>query len=342
MGCARRGKRLHRRPVQGKSITVIRLFAVLCGLAASALLAEDEIGTPAPVEIVISVKDQRLALLHEGGVVKRFPISTSKFGLGDSFGSYKTPLGRMRVCDKIGDGLALGAVMKHRNATGEILPVNAPGRDPIVTRILWLEGLEARNGNARSRGIYIHGTVEEDRVGDPVSYGCIRMRSRDVVELFASAPVGTPVSIIEEKLPRFRKPAPPKSEVIIVKQDPAPAPAPAERSVPGRLSLAAAPRPAEKPAEPSGPALFGDHSARAVASRKSPGEKSESRPAKVSAGAVLLAEGREVSAEGTESSNRRIEVSMRKSILFAGLPEIAAAPAREKAEPASKAGPRVR
>lgn len=187
-------------------------------MGSAVVLAEDDADGPPPLEIVISVAEQKLALVKDGGLVRKYPISTSKFGLGDSFNSYKTPLGRLRVCDKIGDHLALGAVLKSRNATGEILPVNSPGRDPIVTRILWLDGLEPGNSNAKSRGIYIHGTVEESKLGQPVSYGCIRMRSRDVVELFDETPVGTPVEIITDRFPRFRKAAP-KTEVLFASNE---------------------------------------------------------------------------------------------------------------------------
>lgn len=193
------------------------LLVVVCAVAP--VRADDETGDGLPqTAIVVSVAEQKLALLKDGGLAKRYPISTSKFGLGDSFNSYKTPLGKLRVCDKIGNHLAMGAVLKGRNPTGEILPVNAPGRDPIVTRILWLEGLESQNANARSRGIYIHGTVEEEKLGQPVSYGCIRMRSRDVVELFDEVPVGTPVLILSERFPRFQK-AVPKPEILVASND---------------------------------------------------------------------------------------------------------------------------
>jgi hypothetical protein len=164
--------------------------------------------------VVISVAEQKLVILRDGGLIKKYPISTSKFGLGDSLGSYKTPLGKLKVCDKIGDELTAGAVLKARHATGEVLPANSPGRDPIVTRILWLEGLEAQNENAKSRGIYIHGTVEEKKIGEPVSYGCIRMRSKDVVEVFEEVPVDAEVTIIAEKFPRYAKYTPPKPPVI--------------------------------------------------------------------------------------------------------------------------------
>lgn len=199
-----------------------RLRAIILGalcVTLPNLRGAEDAGTPPPVEIVISVAEQKLALLKDGGCLRKYPISTSKFGLGDSNGSYKTPLGSLRVCDKIGGNLSMGAVLKGRNATGEILPVNAPGRDPIVTRIMWLDGLESGNANAKSRGIYIHGTVEESKLGQPVSYGCIRMRSRDVVELFEETPIGAPVQIIADRFPRFRKPAPAKPEILLVSND---------------------------------------------------------------------------------------------------------------------------
>lgn len=154
------------------------------------------------LEILVSVADQKLALVQDGVVVKRFLISTSRFGVGDNYGSYRTPLGKLRICDKVGDKLPEGAVFKKRVPTGEILPVNSPGRDPIVTRILWLDGMEPGNSRARERGIYIHGTPVERQIGRPVSYGCIRMRSCDVVEVYDAVPVGTPVTITMERLPR--------------------------------------------------------------------------------------------------------------------------------------------
>ena len=180
------------------------ILIATCLGSAAAVAATDEVAPPS-LEIVISVAEQKLALVKDGGLVRKYPISTSKFGLGDSYNSYKTPLGHLRVCDKIGNGLAAGSVLKSRSATGEVLPANAPGRDPIVTRILWLEGLESGNAAAKARGIYIHGTVEEAKLGQPVSYGCIRMRSHDVMELFDETPLGTPVEIIADHFPRFQK-----------------------------------------------------------------------------------------------------------------------------------------
>src|SRR4029450_7873334 len=96
---------------------------------------------------------------------------------------------------KIGDNAPLGAVFKDRIRTGEILAPNAPGRDPIVTRILWLRGREAQNANAFGRYIYLHGTPEERRIGTPASYGCIRMRSTDIIQLYNIVGAGAAVTI---------------------------------------------------------------------------------------------------------------------------------------------------
>ena len=145
--------------------------------------------------LVVSVPDQKIAIVENGWVIARFPVSTSRYGVGDGFNSFATPLGFMEVAGKIGDGAPLGAVFRHRRMTGEILRPNASGRDPIVTRILWLRGLETRNANAFSRNIYIHGTPVERLIGRPASYGCIRMRSKDIVALFDMTPVGAMVQV---------------------------------------------------------------------------------------------------------------------------------------------------
>ncbi len=154
---------------------------------------------PKQPEIVIDVDEQKLRVVKGGLAVASFPISTSRFGLGDAFHSYKTPVGTFQVCDKVGADLPMGAVLKGGRFTGEVLPPNAPGRDPIVTRIIRLQGLETQNRNARGRGIYIHGTPEEKQIGKPVSWGCIRMRSKDVVELYKQVEVGTKVIISTRK-----------------------------------------------------------------------------------------------------------------------------------------------
>jgi lipoprotein-anchoring transpeptidase ErfK/SrfK len=151
-------------------------------------------------KMIISVKDQRMILTKNGIPVKSYRVSTSKFGLGNDRNSCKTPLGNMEIAQKIGCGAKSGTVFKSRRKTGEILKPNAPGRDPIVTRIIWLKGKEHRNSNTFGRYIYIHGTPEEFNIGKPVSYGCIRMKSSDIIDLYQRVGVGAQVSIINTPL----------------------------------------------------------------------------------------------------------------------------------------------
>jgi lipoprotein-anchoring transpeptidase ErfK/SrfK len=173
-------------------LSILTTLAILCLGRLAAVAA-----TP---EIIISVPDQQLVIMENGVLAAHYPISTSKFGLGDQSGSYATPLGLLEVAAKVGDGAPMGAVFKGQHMTGEVIPPNAPGRDPIVTRILHLRGLEAGNARAYDRGIYIHGTPEEARIGRPASYGCIRMRSKDVVRVFDAVPVGTKIAIVNSPL----------------------------------------------------------------------------------------------------------------------------------------------
>ncbi len=144
---------------------------------------------------LVSVRDQKMAIIRDGNIVKTYPISTSKFGLGDVKGSCRTPLGAHCIASKIGHGQPKGMVFKSRKPTGERVVPNSPGRDPIVTRIMWLKGMEKRNRNAYSRLIYIHGTAEERTIGTPSSYGCIRMTSNDVYDAFYSLNTGDPIVI---------------------------------------------------------------------------------------------------------------------------------------------------
>ena len=157
-------------------------------------------------EIVVSVKDQQLLLKTDGKSEAVYPVSTSRFGIGDRFGSYATPLGKFFVKVKIGMGRPLGSVFRSRVPTGEVIKPNAPGRDPIVTRILWLEGMEAGNRNAFARGIYIHGTPQEKLLGRPASFGCIRMRSADVATLCDRVGTGALVTITPDHLPGHQQP----------------------------------------------------------------------------------------------------------------------------------------
>jgi len=142
----------------------------------------------------VDVARQTLHFLLNGVAVKSWPVSTSKFGLGAEPGSMKTPLGKFRICEKFGGDAPAWAVFKSRQPTGEIA---APGgeEDGVLSRILWLEGLEEANRNTKDRYIYIHGTNQEHLVGEPASHGCIRLRNEDVIELFALVPPGTGVEI---------------------------------------------------------------------------------------------------------------------------------------------------
>ncbi len=173
-------------------------------LVAAAATALCQCSTPPPknADVVVSVHDQKLGIYRNGTLVNSYRISTSKFGVGDKPGSCCTPLGQHEVVAKIGHGLPPGAVLKSRQWNGEVLPPNAPGRDPIVSRILWLDGKERSNHNAFNRFIYIHGTTEENRLGAPASYGCVRMAAKDVINVFNTVPVGACVVITNDPLPK--------------------------------------------------------------------------------------------------------------------------------------------
>jgi lipoprotein-anchoring transpeptidase ErfK/SrfK len=171
----------------------------------TAFAAPDVSARRSATSIIVSVPDQKMVVLQNGLKVGSYPVSTSKFGLGDRPRSYATPLGKLMVAQKVGANAPEGAVFKGRRPTGEVLKPNAKGRDPIVTRILYLRGMEPQNASAFDRAIYIHGTPEERRIGRPASYGCVRMKSRDVVKVFDAAPVGTTVQIVNQPLGRVMR-----------------------------------------------------------------------------------------------------------------------------------------
>jgi L,D-transpeptidase catalytic domain len=177
--------------------TVAVIFSLISAGSAFAITPLDTSS-----QLVISVRDQKLILVQNGAKVTTYPVSTSMFGLGDSWGRMTTPIGYLAVEKKIGDNAPSGAVFHNRRLTGEILQPDAPGRDPVVTRIIWLRGLEAQNAHAFQRGIYIHGTPQEKTIGRPASYGCIRMKSSDVTELYNRVPLGAVVQIIPDRLPK--------------------------------------------------------------------------------------------------------------------------------------------
>ena len=156
--------------------------------------------------IEINLTDQRLRLFEDRRVTMDVTVSTASNGAGERNGSECTPRGAHVIRAKIGAGAAPGTVFVGRRATGEIyspeLGARHPGRDWILTRILWLSGKETgRNRlglvDTMRRYIYIHGTPDQVTLGVPGSHGCIRMRNRDIIDLFDRVPVGTPVTIIE-------------------------------------------------------------------------------------------------------------------------------------------------
>lgn len=159
------------------------------------------------MKINVYVATQQLELLDDAGkLLHRYAVSTAANGAGETSGSYCTPRGRHVIRAKIGSGQPENTVFTGRRPTGEIytpeLGMQFPGRDWILTRILWLSGCEVgfnRLGKSDTmrRYIYIHGTPEEAELGKPVSHGCIRMSNADLIELFDLVPAGTTVEIFE-------------------------------------------------------------------------------------------------------------------------------------------------
>jgi len=157
--------------------------------------------------IDINISLQRLELLDDNGkILKHYSISSARNGVGELNGSFCTPRGRHIIRAKIGAGQPFNTVFVERRPTGEVyspeLARNSPGRDWILTRILWLSGCERgynRMGHVDTmrRAIYIHGSPDTADMGKPGSRGCVRMHNRDIVELFNLVPVGTVVEIRE-------------------------------------------------------------------------------------------------------------------------------------------------
>lgn len=148
-------------------------------------------------QIVVEIAKQQLSWITPDQPDWVVPVSTSKYGVGSEPGSWKTPAGRFRICEKIGEAAPAWAVFKGRRWTGA-MGDPADETDQVLTRILWLEGLEPENANTRERYVYIHGTNAESRIGTPASIGCVRMRNEDVVALFDRVSVGTPVRIVPD------------------------------------------------------------------------------------------------------------------------------------------------
>ena len=147
---------------------------------------------------MITIDISKQALEYKG---KSYSISTAKNGIGEIEDSYCTPTGKFKIAEKIGANLEFGSVLVDRESTGEIynadLAKQYPDRDWILTRILWLDGVEVHNQNTKNRYIYIHGSPDETPMGMPGSKGCIRMHNYDVIELFESIHTGEDVVIIK-------------------------------------------------------------------------------------------------------------------------------------------------
>ncbi|MBB5350026.1 phosphoserine phosphatase SerB [Haloferula luteola] len=145
------------------------------------------------LHLEVSIDHQRMDLFEDDQLLRSWPVSTAARGQGCQTGSLRTPTGRFVISEKIGEGCALHTRFISRLPVG--IWDNTEAGDPILSRILWLDGLDADNANTHGRFIYIHGTHQESRLGHPASHGCIRMANADVVELFDRVPVNTPVII---------------------------------------------------------------------------------------------------------------------------------------------------
>lgn len=161
------------------------------------------------LSVEVSITRQRIQLWQQGELLASYRASTSRFGCGQREGSQCTPLGEHVIAEKVGDSAEPGAVFVGRELTGEIwtegLDAQEPGRDWILSRILWLAGTEPGVNKGQSdeyacdskdRYIYIHGTSDLEPLGVPLSHGCVRMNLHEVIELYSRVTVGTRVVIV--------------------------------------------------------------------------------------------------------------------------------------------------
>lgn len=147
------------------------------------------------MQLFVSIARQQIDLLDDtGGRVRTYPVSTSCYGLGSVPDSNFTPVGRFRIVQKIGHGAPERTIFRSRAVVGTWDGGVAP-EDYVLTRILWLDGMDEANVNTFSRYIYIHGTNQEERIGQPASHGCIRLTNADVVDLFERVDLATEVII---------------------------------------------------------------------------------------------------------------------------------------------------
>lgn len=203
--------------VKRSSLWLFLLYLFICSFDLHAL---DKIPAPfwqslkkldqplTPYVVIVTVKDQMLSLFKNNRVISTYKISTSKYGIGSRINTQKTPTGLFKIAQKIGKDAPSGTIFYARADSGEICKPNSTAyqsEDLVLTRILWLDGLESgiNKGKDKSgkcvdsfeRYIYIHGTNHEKKLGSPSSHGCIRMSSKDIIELFDQIPEGTLVWI---------------------------------------------------------------------------------------------------------------------------------------------------
>ncbi len=153
--------------------------------------------------ILISINDQKLMLIQDNYIIAEYPVSTSKFGIGNKIGSNMTPLGYHVIKEKVGNRIKKNSIFKAGKFTKEIAAINSKEedcKDLITTRIIKLEGMEkginkGNNIDSYERGIWIHGTPSERDIGIPASYGCIRMKNDDIIKLYNSIDIGMLVDI---------------------------------------------------------------------------------------------------------------------------------------------------
>ncbi|MEM9399066.1 MAG: L,D-transpeptidase [Verrucomicrobiota bacterium] len=146
--------------------------------------------------IKVSISEQKVFIMQSKEISWQADVSTSKFGLGFAEGSLMTPTGKFLIDEKIGEGEPLYTQFKGRKPIDVWNPAKGKSDDDkILTRILWLTGIDEQNANTKERYIYFHGTNQENLIGQPASHGCIRLRNHDMLELFQRTPIGTEVEI---------------------------------------------------------------------------------------------------------------------------------------------------
>jgi hypothetical protein len=153
--------------------------------------------------VTVNISKQKLLLYSDKKRIKEYKVSTSKVGIGNKYGSNKTPLGKHIISNKIGRVAKCGAIFKKRRNTGRIAKINKDTGELITSRILRLKGLEkgvnkGKNIDTFKRCVYIHGTPEERLIGKPASHGCIRMKNRDIIDLFKKVKRSTVINILKK------------------------------------------------------------------------------------------------------------------------------------------------